>query len=105
MARTVLSSREMDSCCLRWSEKCIRNSRNHRQRNPEKEGENPNEEGLCVQYMHMGTFDEEPRTVPLIHPVYLPGFMGTFDEEPRTVVLMGAYFEGNRPAGEDREIY
>ena len=50
---------------------------------PEKEGENPNEEGLCVQYMHMGTFDEEPRTV----------------------VLMGAYFEGNRPTGEDREIY
>ena len=43
----------------------------------------PNEEGLCVQYMHMGTFDEEPRTV----------------------VLMGAYFEGNRPTGEDREIY
>lgn len=83
MARTVLSSREMDSCCLRWSEKCIRNSRNHRQRNPEKEGENPNEEGLCVQYMHMGTFDEEPRTV----------------------VLMVAYFEGNRPTGEDREIY
>ena len=71
----------MDSCCLRWSEKCIRNSRNHRQRNPEKEGENPNEEGLCVQYMHMGTFDEEPRTV----------------------VLMGAYFEGNGPAGEERE--
>ena len=27
---------------------------------------NPNEEGLCVQIMHTGTFDDEPATVEIM---------------------------------------
>ena len=69
------------------------------------------DEGICVQCMHVGSYDNEPATVELMHKymeengyvldIYYEGLCvqcmhnGSYDDEPVTVELMHKYMEEN----------